>query len=114
MIPIPKEILIHSCILKIFRVSGIYGNCVLQEEINLSNVRLSLCRKTSSDVNGRVVKKTGVLYYDCTLSSPQNTEFLREGCRSIVEFEGNGYEVTRVEYVYSDSGLHHLEIGLGE
>lgn len=114
MIPIPKEILIHSCILKIFRISGIYGSCVLEEEINLSNVRLSLCSRTVSDANGRVVKKTGVLYYDCTFSSPENTEFLREGCRSQLEFEGNCYEVTRVEYVYSDSGLHHLEIGLGE
>lgn len=114
MIPIPKEILIHSCILKIYRISGIYGECEPEEEVSLSNVRIAMCRKTENDVNGKTVKVTGTLYYDCTLSSPPGTEFLREGCRSIISFEGYDLEVCRVEYIYSDCGLHHLEIGLGE
>lgn len=113
MIPIPEEVLIHSCVLKIYRVGGIYGGCGLEEEIPLTKVRISMMKKAENGTEGRVVKTSGTLYYDCTVSSPENTEFLLPGCRSVISFRDSELEITGVDYIYSDSGLHHLEISLG-
>lgn len=110
---IPKEILIHSCTLKIYGKDGIFGSKQLLSETNLSNVRLSVRRRVFSGTDGVRHGTEGTLYYDCENSLPADAEFLRDSCESIVTFKGMEFRVTKIKYIYSGDSLHHLEIELG-
>lgn len=113
VMPIPRELLIHRCVLNRYRDGGIFGNGELISSVILSNVRCrAACSKKSSS-EGERIEKSGVLYFDCENSSPEDAVFLSDGCRSEVVFEGEVYAVTGVRYIYGTTGLHHLEVALG-
>lgn len=111
--PIPKEILIHACRLKIFSGSGILGSRTLISETELSRVRIAVRTDIKEDEGGRRLCHGGTLYYDCVNSLPEEAVFLEDDCYSIIEWGGREYAVVSVKYIYGTEGLHHLEVELG-
>ncbi|MCM1578056.1 MAG: minor capsid protein [Ruminococcus sp.] len=112
-IAIPEEVLIHRCVLNRYKNGGVFGKGELEESIMLENVRLSAVRKRRADKNGGREEKSGVLYFDCQNSRPEDVEFMGDGYRSEIIFGGESYEVTGVRYIYGLTRLHHLEVILG-
>ena len=49
------------------------------------------------------------MYFDCTNSRPQGQDF-RVGDRIV--FRGTDYEVSAIERLYDNHGLHHYELEL--
>ncbi|MDE6591710.1 MAG: minor capsid protein [Oscillospiraceae bacterium] len=112
-ISIPKEALIHECILNIYRDEGMFEKETPRSTVILKNVRCSAEHTKRSDPKGDRIGKSGVLYFDCQNSSPEDVKFLEDGYRSEVIFGGETFAVTGVRYIYGTSGLHHLEVVLG-
>ena len=113
MYPIPKEVLIHSCVLNNYSEEGAYGERKLISRTVLSNVRISVYGRAERDIRSRNVKRCGVLYFDCQNSSPEDAEFMGENFIGTISFNGEEYEITSVKYFYCGDELHHLEVGLG-
>ncbi len=111
--PIPKEILIHSCILLRYAEDGVFGERQLISSDTLSNVRIELHSGSEYSVHGRRQRKCGTMYFDCRNSSPLNVSFMGEDFIAVIEFMGAQYEITGIKYIYGDRELHHLEIELG-
>ncbi len=111
--PIPKEALIHSCVLNRYCEGGAFGKGELMSTVVLENVRCSVERTKRSDPKGDRIEKSGVLYFDCENSVPEDVKFLEDGYRSEIVFEGEFFTVTKVRYIYGTSGLHHLEVVMG-
>ncbi len=109
---IPKEILIHSCMLKLYKSDGIFGEPVLMSETLLSNVRCSLHRTSKASCDGYAKATAGTLYYDCQNSTPSDVSFMENGCVGIIVFKGHELRIIKIRYIYGSSGLHHLEIEL--
>lgn len=111
--PIPKEILIHSCTLRIYSRSGDLGKRRLISETALSDVRLALKTTVREDNGGRRLCPAGTLYYDCVNSRPEEVTFLENDCESIIVFRNEEYRIGEIRYIYGAESLHHLEIELG-
>lgn len=111
--PIPKEALIHSCVLKRYSEGGVFGKGGLVSVVVLENVRCSVEHTKRSDPKGDRIEKRGVLYFDCKNSSPEDVKFLEDGFRSEIVFGGEVFSVTGVRYIYGTSELHHLEVVMG-
>ena len=110
--PIPKEALIHRCVLKRYSDGGVFGKGELVSTVNLDNVRCTVKHVKESDCKGERIGKSGVLYFDCQNSSPEDVKFLEDGYRSEIVFGGEVFAVTGVRYIYGAAGLHHLEVVL--
>jgi hypothetical protein len=113
---IPRRFLPHSAILFTETAPDVWGNC-LETETPLSHVRID--RRESVDISGgRRVKKSGAtMFYDCHNSTPAGVNFSLCGNgikRQSVSFEGARFAIEKVEYLYAEDTLHHLEITLGE
>lgn len=112
-ISIPREALIHGCILNRYGDGGVFGKGEPTGSVVLKNVRCSVVRRKKSDLRGERIEKSGVLYFDCKNSSPEDVRFLEDGFRSEIVFDGEAFEVTGIRYIYGSSELHHLEVLLG-
>ncbi|MGN1089183.1 MAG: putative minor capsid protein [Huintestinicola sp.] len=111
--PIPLELLPHKCRLKLYGAADSFGNRVLISDTELSNVRISLYRKKTAGLNGDSGITGGTLYYDCVNSSPENAELSVTDGKTVIEYNGQSFEILRTKYIYGDSSLHHIEIELG-
>lgn len=111
--PIPVELLPNKCRLKLYGAADYFGNRELISETELSNVRLSLYRQKDSSLRGDSSVTGGTLYYDCVNSSPENAELSVSGGKTVIEYDGQTFEMLRTKYIYGESCLHHIEIELG-
>lgn len=114
MIAIPVDMLPHSCIMRVMGQPDIFGDRQIIDEYLLERVRIVPRNTVKTDTDGAVYKNKGKMYFDCINSIPSSAEFLEDGCRDIILFEGREYAVTSVKKLYDEDKLHHLEIGLGE
>lgn len=112
-ISIPKELLPHNCVLNRYKDDGVFGQGELADSVTLSNVRCSVTHSKKASARGGRLEKSGVLYFDCVNSLPEDVVFLKDGFRSEVVFRGEAFAVTGVRLIYGSSVLHHLEVVLG-
>ncbi|MDR0903129.1 MAG: minor capsid protein [Ruminococcus sp.] len=109
MIPaIPLRFLPHSFTLVTETDTGIWGATSVSET-TVSNVRIDF-----HDVSDG--KSSALIFYDCVNSTPQNVNFTLSGGnikRLAVRIDDREFFIEKVEYLYAEDTLHHLEITLG-
>lgn len=110
---IPLALLGDQCTLKTFKRTGIFGDRQLLKETVLSRVCCDVKDRLRTGTLGEAFHGAGKVYFDCGRSSPEDAEFMAEGCESSVVFMGREYRVVGVRYIYSAGRLHHAEIMLG-
>ncbi|MDR0943067.1 MAG: minor capsid protein [Ruminococcus sp.] len=99
---IPKRFLPHSCTLLTETDSAHWGSTAIAET-ELNHVRID-----RSD-------KTALMFYDCQNSTPLNVNFTVSGGnikRLSVRAFDREYVIKKVDYLYAEDALHHLEITL--
>jgi hypothetical protein len=102
--PIPKRFLPHSCTLLVETDSGAWGS-TSAEEIDLQFVRID---KSQSEGKG-----SALMFYDCVNSTPCGVNFTLTGNnikRVCVRIDDDEYVIKKVDYLYAEDSLHHLEI----
>ncbi|MGN0642539.1 MAG: putative minor capsid protein [Huintestinicola sp.] len=110
--PIPREILCHSCLLRKYEKSDIYGGGKLISETELRYVRIELHRKRSVDGNSERATLSGVLYYDCTNSLPEEVDLFGDSYYGTIAFSGSEMRIVSAKYVYGGGSIHHIEAEL--
>lgn len=108
MIPIPRNLLIHSCTLETPLGEDDYGNITYSPPVTLNRVRIDPSSAFTSDKQQRQTQLSAMLIYDCRNSSGL-TEFKTE---QRVTFDGVQYTVQKVDRLYDRLRLHHYEVGL--
>ncbi|MDR0975213.1 MAG: minor capsid protein [Ruminococcus sp.] len=101
---IPKRFLPHSFTLIIETDSGAWGSTSV-DEIEVSNVRIDL------EDNG-----PSTIFFDAKNSTPHDINFSLTGGgrkRLSVRIEDTVYLIEKIDYLYAEDILHHLEITLG-
>lgn len=104
--PIPKRVLIHSCVLRKAAGKDAWG-AKTRTEISLSSVRFEPVSQRSWSLTAALPEVKGRLYYDCVNSAPAGVAF-EPG--DTVELGAREYLIESVEELYDDSRLHHLEV----
>jgi hypothetical protein len=99
---IPKRFLPHSCTLITETDNAHWGSTsVIETELN--HVRIDHTNKTA------------LMFYDCQNSTPQNVNFTHSGANikrlCVIAFDRE-YVIKKVDYLYAEDSLHHLEITL--
>jgi hypothetical protein len=99
---IPKRFLPHSCTLVTETDNAHWGSTTVAET-ELNHVRIDLSENSA------------LMFYDCQNSSPANVNFTLSGGNikrlSVMAFEKE-YVIKKVDYLYAEDALHHLEITL--
>lgn len=107
---IPMKILTHSCILRIYSETDIYGDRELISDTEIKNVRIvPKCTRHLGTYSERL-SHGGRLYYDCKNSQPADIDFLPTGCRAAIFFDDREYTIFMVRKIFDKSGVHHLEV----
>ncbi len=110
--PIPVRLLIHSCTLNRYEKSGVFGEKALKKSWELSKVRFSCVRKKITEKGFTRFEECCRVYYDCCVSLPAGIELDDKDSEYEIVFCGRSYAVTEVKKIFSDTGVHHLEIEL--
>ncbi len=120
ILPIPKNLLIHSAELVTGYFADKWGRASESERQKLEHIRIVPCSKMVSDSSGISVRLSAVLFFDCKNSSPDVTFALKNdeinGKKVDIQkviFKGKIFTVKNIEPLYADSDdIHHYEIGL--
>lgn len=107
--PIQRRLLIHSIVHKTGRSEDIEQNVTWVTSTDVTHVRLEPVHSMTTSQTDRERVRKLVLFHDATNSSPA-TETYTVG--DYVTWNGTDYEVQSVDYLYDDTRLHHLEVGL--
>ncbi|MDR0987649.1 MAG: minor capsid protein [Ruminococcus sp.] len=105
---IPLRFLPHSFTLIIETDGGAWG-ATSTEEIAVEHVRIDF-----RDV--RDGKSSALIFYDCVNSTPAGVNFTLSGNnikRLAVRLDDREFFIEKVDYLYAEDSLHHLEITLG-
>jgi hypothetical protein len=109
MIPaIPLRFLPHSFTLVTETDSGAWGSTSINETL-VENVRIDFSEKRDG-------KSSALIFYDCVNSVPAGVNFTLSGGgikRLSVRIDDREFFIEKVDYLYAENTLHHLEITLG-
>ena len=108
MLPIPKNLLIHSAFLQSVKKDK-WQSESLQTIAEMKKIRVDPSSKLVTSKDNRQITLSAVLFYDCKNSRPSNISF--EHGQKII-FNGITYTVETIEMLYDDKKLHHYELGL--
>lgn len=106
---IPKNLLIHTVLLKKIEESDRWGKVQLDNGTELKYARMEPSSKIIRDKNSAEIQLTATLFYDCKNSRPQNVMFRTD---DIVVFNDMKHQIKTVEPLFDGKKLHHYEIGL--
>lgn len=107
--PIPKRVLCHTVLHTYGIVKNKMGDVSTSNTRTISNVRVEPTSKVVFGKDQREKQLTGLMFYDCTNSSPQNVTFV-EG--DTITLNGIERRVQTVDLQYGAQNLHHIEVGL--
>lgn len=105
---IPKQLLIHSAILRAPNTSDRWQK-EQSDTVNLQYIRIDPSSKVINKPNSISVQLTGILYFDCKHSTPKEPSFQ---VGQEVLFDGELHRIETVEKLYDGRKLHHYEVGL--
>jgi len=106
--PIPKKLLIHSVEYREHLEDDRWGDG-FADPVTLEFVRVESATSMNRDTSKEEVVARSVLYIDRTHSKP----FLRPKEKDRIVFQGEEYEVHRVDVHYAfGPRIHHLEVEL--
>ncbi|MEG0897334.1 MAG: putative minor capsid protein [Ruthenibacterium sp.] len=105
---IARRFLIHRCVLVVPCEKNDWGASA-EKLVPLSFVRIDPCTQFVSDKTQAQIQASAVLIYDCRNSLPEGIVFAA-GQR--VRFFDGEYTVQRVEHLYDEKQLHHIEVTL--
>lgn len=109
MLPIPKNLLIHTVTLASAVSQDSWGKTVLTDPVTLAHVRVDPSHSIAISKDDKQLQLTATLFYDCKNSSPHNQVFEVD---NIIVFNSKTYRIKTIEPLYDDKKLHHYEIGL--
>ena len=108
MLPIPKNLLIHSAMLRTVSEDKWQSETV-QTTAELTKIRVEPSSKLVTAKDNRQVSLSAVLFFDCKNSRPCDVNF-KHGQKIV--FQGTEYTIETIEKLYDNSRLHHYELGL--
>ncbi|MHB1152094.1 MAG: putative minor capsid protein [Eubacteriales bacterium] len=117
--PIPARILKHSAILKKCTGTDAWEKPTYAD-YTLSRVCIQPSNKTVKSKDNTDITLSGLMFYDCRLSSPRNLDLKAlknqadaAGGDMLLVFGSETFTVETVETLYDDVGsYHHTEVGL--
>lgn len=109
MKPIPKSLLIHSAAAIAESEPDMWGSKTEDSRTELEFVRIKPSSALKLDSRNEQIQLSAVLFYDCRNSKPPGFDFSH--AKKIL-FCGEQYKIVRVDKLYDERGLHHLEVGL--
>ena len=86
--PIPRRLLTHSAVLRKYSLSDSWDEPVLEEEINLSHIRIEPIFAAIVTADEERPKLSGRMFYDAVNSLPEGLEFDLAQFRYTVTFMG--------------------------
>ncbi len=115
--PIPRYILVHSCILrKTVSPDPWGGGSYSDTAINF--VRIEPCNSRKFSLGGDIPEISAKMFYDCFSSVPDpdpdpDPDDVSFEPKDKIIFGGKEYVITEVRTFYGDTGkAHHLEVML--
>ena len=106
MRPIPKFLLIHSCILSKEISENVWGGKNYRN-VALSSVRFEPVDERQYSTAEGMPKASTKMFYDCRNSVPRDTVF---ATGDIIRFGDEKYTITKVSSFYDEKRLHHIEV----
>lgn len=108
--PIPRYILVHSCILRKTASPDPWGGSGTHSDTAINFVRIEPCNSQKFSLGGDIPEISAKMFYDSFSSVPDNVRF--EPKDKII-FGGKEYIIVEVRTFYGDTGkAHHLEVML--
>ncbi len=108
--PIPRFILVHSCILRKVSSPDPWGGGGDLSDTKINFVRIEPCSSQKFSLGGDIPEISAKMFFDAFSSVPNDVCF--EPKDKII-FEEKEYVITEVRTFYGDSGrVHHLEVML--